>query len=227
MKKKLYVLSIVILALSLQFCGHHFYTNPVFMEKAADHRIIAVLPFEMVFTGKQPKKLTIEQIREIEVAESIAFQNSLYHALLNQKNRYKNPLLIDVLSVRKTNRLLKSNDIDVRESWDMSSEELARLLKVDAVVRTRVIKKRYMSNLASFGIEVGNIVLNTLLDDSPLALFFGNPTKKIKAQCYLHNGVDGIELWGTTIVDEINWMHEANRIIDGINRYLARKFPYR
>lgn len=227
MKKKILLSSLVLLVLTMQFCGARRYVTPAFYEKAANHRIIAVVPFEMIFTGKKPKKLTPRQVAEIEEMESIAFQQSLYRLLFRQTTRNRHPVRIDIQPADKTNQILEYNRIGIRDSWEMNSEELARMLRVDAVVRTRIIKRRCMSGLASFGIELGNAILNSLLEDTPLAVFVPNPTKGIKAECYLYNGRDGSALWGIDLVDQTDWTTPANAIIDGINHYFARKFPYR
>jgi len=84
MKKLMFLSSVVLLVLLMQYCGGRIYSNPIFIEKTIGHRIIAILPFEMVFTGKQPKKLSPQQIDKIEEVESITFQNSLYHSLSHQ-----------------------------------------------------------------------------------------------------------------------------------------------
>ena len=62
---------------------------------------------------------------------------------------------------------------------------------------------------------------------SPFAVFVPNPTNVVKAECYICNGRDGIVLWGIDLVDETDWRLPANAIIDNINHYFARKFPYR
>lgn len=227
MKKNILLSIAVLLVLLMQFCGGRIYTNPIFTEKTLGHRIIAILPFEMVFTGKQPKKLTAHQVEKIEEVESIAFQKSLYHSLLNQTARYRSPVRVDIQPTTKTNRILDENGISIRDSWHMDSEELARILEVDAVVRTRVEKRRYMSDLASLGIEVGNVILNAILEDSPLLIFIPNPTSKIKAECYIYNGGDGAVLWGHDVVDATDWRLPANAIVDGVTRHFARHFPYR
>jgi hypothetical protein len=152
MKKNniLYILVLALVFISMSFCTSVRYTNPIFTEKTQDHRIIAVIPFEMIFTGKQPKKLPPQQIDKIEEVESIAFQNSLYHLLSQQQRRLHHPLRIDIQPVQKTNRILDQQGISIRDSWYMDSRELAHILRVDAVVRTTIEKKRYMSGLASF-----------------------------------------------------------------------------
>lgn len=214
------------MVLMLQFCAKGRFYPSDFYEKTADHRIIAILPFEMVLTGKHPKKLNTEQIKKIEEVESLVFQNSLYHQLLGESTGYRAPLRIDVLPIVETNRILENYDVGIRESWYIDPREAARLLKVDAVVKTRINKRRYMSNLASFGIELGNTILE-ILSDSSLWIFFPNRTNDIKAQCYLFDGSDGSTLWGIDILEGVDWSMPANEMIDRITGLVARKFPYR
>jgi len=83
------------------------YQAPDLGERTADHRTVAVLPFEMIFTGKAPPGLGGEQILAIEEAESLAFQTSLYHRLLNQSSaRRERPITIRIQPVEETNRIL-------------------------------------------------------------------------------------------------------------------------
>jgi hypothetical protein len=227
MRKKVFLLSIVLLVLFNQFCSRRWRANPIFLEKTGNHRIIAVLPFEMVFTGKKPKKLTPDQIREIEEAESLAFQASLYRLLCLEQGRNRHPIIIDIQPVEKTNDILDDQEISIRETWKMEPVELARILEVDAVVRTRVEKKRYMSGLASFGLEVGAVILDVLADEIPLGIFIPRATKRVRAHCFLYNGKDGFTLWARNVEDYADWSMPANDIIDGITVYFAKRFPYR
>lgn len=227
MRKKVLLLSLVMLALLTQFCARRWRVNPIFLEKTANHRIIAVLPFEMVFTGKKSKKLTPEQIGKIEEAESLAFQDSLYRLLCLEQGRYRYPVRIDIQPVEKTNRILEEQGIGLRDCWSKEPVELARILQVDAVVRTRVEKRRYMSGLASFGLELGATILNVLSEEFPLGFLIPTATKRIRADCFLYNGKDGYTLWARNVQDHADWSLSANDIIDWINRHFARKFPYR
>jgi hypothetical protein len=202
-------------------------TEPAFFEKTGTHRIIAILPFEMVFTGHKPKKLTYEQVQKIEEIESISFQRSFYDLLMEESSSYsRHPVRIDIQPIQVTNRILDENQISIRDSWQMETVELARVLDVDAVVRTQVEKRRYMSDGTSLGIEIGTGILSALLDDSS---FFSItlPTNDIKARSFIFNGRDGALLWTVKVTDQTDWHMPANAIIENINRYFAAKFPYR
>jgi len=227
MKKLILIIGFALLTMTMQYCGTRSYATPQFYKNAMHHRTIAVLPYEMVLTGKQPKKLTRKQVYQIEEIESQAFQESFYHMLYNQSNRRRHPVRIRIQPVRDTNFILKENGIDIRSSWYMSPRRLAYILGVDAIVRTRIEKRRFMSGLASLGIEIGSSILNEILEDLPIAFFVRAPTSAIKAECSIYDGRDGSTLWNITLVDDTDWRLPANEIIHHINQYFARNFPYR
>ncbi|MCP3910674.1 MAG: hypothetical protein GY713_06945, partial [Actinomycetia bacterium] len=156
MKPQRMTLILLPLVLLTVACTAVDYQSPRFRDLTLGHRTVAVLPFEMVFQGKAPKGLTAAQIRSIEEGESMAFQTSLYFRLLNRVGKGK--IGVEIQPVEVTNRILADHRIGIRESWEMSTEALARTLGVDAVVRTRVEKTRYLSDLASYGIDVGSHV---------------------------------------------------------------------
>ena len=62
-------------------CSHKNYVS-YFDQQTAHHKIVAVLPAEMVFTGKQPESLTPEDIRKITETESKNFQYALYNSIM-------------------------------------------------------------------------------------------------------------------------------------------------
>jgi hypothetical protein len=53
---------ILIAAIISSSCSHKYYTSTFFTQQTANHKLIAVLPSEIIFTGKQPKDITPEQI---------------------------------------------------------------------------------------------------------------------------------------------------------------------
>ena len=51
-------------ALVICSCSHKNYVS-YFDQQTAHHKIVAVLPAEMIFTGKQPENMTSEDIKKI------------------------------------------------------------------------------------------------------------------------------------------------------------------
>ena len=133
MKKTIPVL-LIALILSVS-CHRKYYTNSFFEQQTANHKVIAVLPSEIVFTGKQPKELTPEQIAKMEEEESKAFQMSLYGSIMRYANTNKTYMWVGVQDVTKTINTLEQNQITIRDSWKMDDKKLAAMLGVDAIVR--------------------------------------------------------------------------------------------
>ena len=194
-----------------------------------DHQSVAVLPVEMIFQGKAPKGLTAEDIWQIEEGESLAFQASLYNYLLDRSSPHRRrPVWVAIQPIDITNRLLAESGLAVRDTWAVPADELARVLGVDAVVRTRVQKTRYLSDLGSFGIAVGVHVLLEALEEEHLWLLpWGPRTHDIYAEGELIEARSGKMLWKVAVNRDTDWSRPANDVIRGVTRKLAKKFPYR
>jgi hypothetical protein len=228
--KHLKLTATVLVAVLAAACTTVNYESPQFGERASGHQTIAVLPFEMILTGKLPPRLTADQIAFIEEQESLAFQTALYHSLLDRSSvRRKRPILIEIQPVQVTNTILRDNGIGIRESWFMEPEDLAGVLGVDAVVRTAVHKNRFLSDGESFGIDLGLAVFNEATDGRLgwMIPWGVTTTSAIWADSTLVNGSDGGVLWKIVVERATDWTRPANDVIVGITRKLARKFPYR
>ena len=103
---------------------------------------IAVLPFEIIFTGKIPKVVDEQMLEEIELDESITFQNSFSKILLSQNGENN----FSLQSAQETLDILKSKNIQIRESWKIHPQQLAKILEVDAVVKSRIKRKIEIPN---------------------------------------------------------------------------------
>lgn len=190
---------------------------------------LAVLPFEMVFTGKAPKNWTVADIERVEEAESLAFQRAFYDRLLHRASAHRaRRIAVAIQPAETTNRLLADAGIGIRDSWALEPEELARVLGVDAVVRTSVVKTRYLSDPASYGIGVGVAILEEVLDEKadrwiPPGL---GKTYDIHVDSVLQDGSDGALLWRVAVDRETDWHRPANDVVGGLTKKLAKKFPY-
>lgn len=227
MKSKSLYLGIIII-IYLGGCTPH-YISSRFGEITADHHIIAVIPFEMRFTGRMPDKLTEEDILDLEEAESQAFQISFYNEILRSTRNGRKSIRVDLQDYNKTLDLLDGHNIGIRDSWEMAPEELAKILNVDAVVRARIEKARFMSDLASYGIEVGMEIIHAITNYAlwPWLSPFSNQSKAIVADFTLYDEKEGITLWSIAFDEGADWRRPAHEIIDEISRKAARKFPYR
>jgi len=229
MKPAKLLLLVLVMSVVLTSCVSVHYRSPDLAKDAALHQKVAVLPFTMILTGKQPARLTPNQIAEIEEYESLGFQTSLYYAMLNRADAgRKHRITIELQAVEDTNDILWESGISIRDSWVMDANVLAEILGVDAVIRTEVVKTRYLSNAASFGFDLGASVVNEV-SDGKLGWFIPwglAKTHDIQADAALLDGGDGELLWKVAVHRETDWTREANDVIEGVTRKLARKFPY-
>jgi hypothetical protein len=222
--------ALLFLAVTFSACTAVDYTSPRFPEVARNHQSVAVLPVEMVFTGKAPKRLTAEDIMLIEEGESLAFQVTLYNYLLDRSSlRRQRPIWISIQPIERTNQLLTEQGLTIRDTWLLPPGELAEMLDVDAVVRTRVRKTRYLSDLASYGLTVGMHVAHEATNgDYGWLLPWGmTRTYDVYAEGELVAADEGTLLWKVAVNRETDWSQPANDVVRGITRKLAKKFPYR
>ncbi len=217
-------------AVMLSACTTVHYESPRLAEREPTRDTVAVLPFEMVFTGQVPADVSPDEILAIEEAESLAFQHAFYNRLLDRSSvTRKRPILVHLQPIETTNRILSESEIGIRESWDLPAEELAQTLDVDAVIRTRVVKERYLSDLASYGTEVGLEVLHRATKGRSDWLIPPGLTRThdIHADSELVSCPDGDLLWKVEVHRATDWRRPANDVIVGITGKLSKKFPYR
>ena len=207
-------------------CSRRHYSSSLFEQQTANHKVVAILPAEMVFTGTKPKNLTPEDIARIEEEESKAFQVALYNSILRYANTRRYEIRVNIQDFASTQRLLEENSIGIRDAWRKNDTELCKLLNVDAVVRMRIQKRRYMSDFTSYGIDVARRIGNDIgvLGKVPIPGNV-NKTNDIYATCSLVS--NGHTLWNNNYKGASNWNRQANEIIEGITNNFGRNFPYK
>lgn len=220
-----FTLFAVALLLFASCSSHKYYTSSNFEQQTKGHRNIAILPAEMIFTGVPPKNITPEQIAQIEETESTSFQNSLYNGILRHANSKKYTTYIDVQDISTTQKLLEANNIMIRDSWKEDDKKLAKLLGVDAVVRMRIQKKRYMSDLASMGVNIGRQVLSQIGGGKVPVPYVSSKTNDIYASCNLV--CENKTLWNDNYEAGTNYNRPSEMVIDDITDNFGRHFPYR
>jgi hypothetical protein len=226
MKKNLPLFSLIAIFLVSSSCSHKYYTAADFEEETMYHKLVAVLPAEMIFTGKQPKNLAPEDIAKIEEQESAAFQLALYNSILRHANSNKYITIVNFQDVNTTQKLLEQNHLSVRESWKADDKELAGKLGVDAVIKMRVQKQRYMSDEASYGITVAKQILyNTGITSKVPMPYTPAKTNDIYTSCSLIS--NNQTLWNDNYKSASDYNSPANAIIEGITDNFGKHFPYK
>lgn len=226
MKKHLLPGFMAIFVLFLFSCSNKYYTADNFSEKTEAHKVVAILPAEVIFSGKQPKNLTPEAIASAEERESIDFQYALMNSILNHANTKKYYTTVNFQDINTTTKMLEQNNITVRDSWKKDDEELAKILGVDAVIRMNIRKQRYMSDEASYGVGVAKqVIYKTGIGSKvPLPGSVGK-TYDIYATCNLLS--DNQTLWNDNYKRSTDYDTPANVIVEWITNDFGENFPYK
>jgi len=226
MKKNLLTGFIAIFILFLFSCSNKYYTASNFEEKTENHKVVAILPAEVTFTGKQPKNLSPDDIAKAEERESIDFQYALMNSILNHANTKKYITTVNFQDVNTTLKILEKNSISVRDSWNKDDNELAKLLGVNSVIRMNIRKQRYMSDEASYGVGVAKqIVYKTGIGSKvPVPSSVGK-TYDIYASCNLLS--DNQTLWNDNYKRSTDYDTAPNVIVEWITNDFGENFPYK
>jgi len=222
--KKALPLFISILAFTLFSCSHKYYTSSLFDQQTAHHKIVAVLPAEMVFSGRQPENLTNDDIANIEEEESKKFQLALYNSILRHANTRKYFTRVNLQDIVLTEKLLQEHNISARDAWKKDDKELTAILGVDAVVRMRIQKQRYMSDLASYGIGAGRDMIYHTGLKIPVP-YVSNKTNDIYASCDIVS--NNQTLWNDSYKGASDWNTPSNVVIENIADNFGQHFPYK
>lgn len=191
------------------------YVSSQFESAMAKNPTIAVLPYQIIFQGKTPPGMTPEDMEQIDARERIAFQKSFFRWLGSRWR--ERPVRLQNTSV--TNARLEEANIDLARIADYPPDELARTLGVDHVFACVVVKHRYRSELASFGLDAANIFLRQE------GLGINSQTNDVNITANLIRASDGATLWSHTREGEVQWDRPLTQVMDNIHQRLMRQMP--
>ncbi len=203
----LLIFTICISSLSAQT---NLYQYPQFAEKTADHKVIAILPFDakVSLRPKQMKELSEEQFKKLEKDEGLAVQSAMYSWFLKRKKR--GDLLVSIQDPKRTNALLIQNDIDNLNA--ITSEQLAEILEVDSVITGTFETDKPMSDGASIALG--------------LALGFFGTTNTATLNMSVNNGTDGELLWNYNKKVAGSLGSNTDMLINKLMRKASRRLGY-
>jgi len=226
MKKNLLYACTVSFVLFLFACSNKYYTAGNFSEKTEDHKVVAILPAEIVFSGKLPKNLSPEDIAKAEETESVNFQYALMNSILRHANTKKYVTTVNFQDINTTQKMLDQHNISVRDSWKKDDNELAKLLKVDAVIRMNIRKQRYMSDEASYGVGVAKqVIYKTGIGSKVPVPGSVGKTYDVYASCNLLS--DNQTLWNDNYKRAADYDTQPNVLIEWITDSFGENFPYK
>ncbi len=164
----------------------NLYQHPDFEKLTADHKVIAIVPFQasVNLRPKQMKEMTTDQMKELEKSEGFSIQSAMYSWFLKRKKR--GDLEVDLQDPKRTNALLHQAEItDINLH---TSEEIAEILGVDAVISGTFETDKPMSDGASIalGLLVGfwgstnTAVINMSVNNAGTGELLWNYNKKVR-----------------------------------------------
>ncbi len=191
------------------------YVSPQFESVMNKNPTVAVLPYQIVFQGNPPKGMTSEEMQKIDTREQTAFQKSFFRWM---GSRWRDePVRLQSTTV--TNARLKSAGIELDEVSDYSPDELAKKIDVDLVFACVVVKHRYRSDLASFGLDAANVLLRGE------GVRLNSQTNDVNISANLVRASDGATLWSHTREGEVQWDNPVQQVMDQVHRRLMRQLP--
>lgn len=225
MRLSLFVLTVLMITTS---CSNQYrrYQTSAYEEMENQHETLAVLPVETVMTGRIPREITDEQIEVIEMAESKAFQVALYDQLARRSGSRRGEIRVNFQHYSQTNALLQEAGISYKDAQTMAPGKLAEILQVDAVVRTRVQKEKYLTNLESFGIQLAQNI--AILTGGPnFGVFASSRTSDVLVSISTLDADTSVPTWALEQDCPTYWNRRTQEIIENIAVWIARRFPYR
>lgn len=212
------------LLLTLASCARPYKAHD-FADLTRSHRVVAIIPFDVVFTGRYPQGMTDEEIAEALGVEAMDFQLSFYQSVYNSARRKRDALTVNIQDIRKTNSLLREAGYDPANAYQQDAQELAQILDVDAVLRGTIEKNRLMPDGFSVGIDIATTVLGGALGNA--AALAPTLSKRVRASYDIIDRWTGTVLWSLTTNDEADWQQSTPDLMNEINLGAAKRFPYR
>ena len=188
----------------------NLYQHPEFESKTANHKLVAILPFDanVNLRPKQMKDITKEQLEELEKNEGLSIQSAMYSWFLKRKKR--GDMLIDIQDPKKTNALILQNEIDNLKT--VTSEQLAKILGVDAVITGTFETDKPMSDGASIALG--------------LLVGFWGTTNAATINMSVNNGSDGELLWNYNKRVAGSLGSNTDQLINKLMRKASRRLGY-
>jgi hypothetical protein len=214
---------LLLIALLSGSCQPKAYVVEGFEQRTADHVSIAVLPFDIVYTGRRTKQMTDEYLEERRTWEAVAFQTDLVDQITRRATRNRR-LRVDLQSPSETNALLIEAGINPEDAHNYSVTQLTELLGVDAVLSAFVQKNKILTPIESAAADVALTVLT-------LATGIGGGLGGMNRTYDIDLSITAMDQLGTTLYRDaaqisIDYSNTTEQAISQINRRLMRQLPY-
>ncbi len=208
MKKLLFSLA-TLLVIASGFGQKLIYQSEQFEELSKDHKTVAILPFKARLELEN-QNLTSEQLESLQEKEGYEVQNALesYFLKLHKRKDYR----VSFQDIKNTNAILAKNDISEKNIDIYTSQQLCKILDVDAVISGDLTLKALISKGVS--------------TDFDLISFISGTSDYGRIAIKLSDGETGKLLWKYEKVINRKSGKNTYDIIEAMMRKSTRKFPY-
>lgn len=209
---KKYLLQIVLIAFVVASCGPKIYKSSAFDAALTKHKTVAILPAD-VSTRLRPneaKKVTVEQLNDINEKTGFAIQDKMYSWFLRRSDKYQ--YTVTFQDITRTNALLKQAGISYNDLATKDRTELSKLLGVDAVLQNRTSLDKPMSDGAAVAVGV-------------IFGVWGN-TNSAQTTINIHDGKSGNLLWKYDYEAAGSIGSSADKLVNALMKNASKKFPY-
>lgn len=193
-------------------CGPKIYQSSSFDLALARHKVVAILPAGVTtrLRPNEAKKITPEQLEEMNEKTGFAIQDRMYSWFLRRSDKHR--YTVSFQDITRTNALLKDAGISYRDIATRDRAELAKLLGVDAVLQDHTSMDKPMSDGAALAVGV----------------LFGvwGSTNQVNTTINIHDGKSGDLLWKYDYVASGTVGSSADNLVNALMRNASRKFPY-
>ena len=214
--KTTYTLYLAFIVLLLSSCSRNRFLTSDYAKYAQAHERIAILPYQITMMGRVAQKMEPNEREQLILLESELFQQDLYGEVLRRSGLDSDDVNISVQELGYTNRLLREAGIDAINIGEYSAVELGEILKVDAVVRTRLIKDMFLTRGESLAAEIATDLLS---ESIPLPL--GTRRLSRSSEIDIHSKIvdvdSGSAVWSIHTDFDVQWNADTEDAVKSIN----------
>lgn len=185
------------------------YESSSFQTLSTTHQSIAILPFYASLDLDQGASKH-EDLKKLEEREGYAVQTALANFFKRREKR--RTYTIAFQDIKKTNELLSSSGISMNNLNTFTSQELAKILGVDAII--------------SGDIDLNALISQGVPEGLGLMDFFTGESDYGRIAIKLSDGQSGKLLWKFEHIINRKAGKDTEDIIETMMRRSTRKFPY-
>jgi hypothetical protein len=194
-------------------CGPRIYQSKDLPSAVRTHKTVAILPAQVTvkLRPNEAKRMTADQLEDLQERTALDIQDKMHGWLLNRSDRFH--YSVSFQDVSRTNARLREAGMDVGDLSASDRGEIAKALGVDAVIQSRLVMDKPMSDGAAVAIGL-------------LVGAWGS-TNNVQSTINIHDGTSGNLLWKYDYQASGSVGSSTQGLVDALMRNATRHFPYK